>query len=358
MVTSCERELAAIRHQVPDRIPVDTMGIDDTDGVNQCLRSSQAQYQGKTMEDLYQELGIDGRMGTLNYAGPPCFDPQGNPVSEWGCAIGNLHAARFYPLAQVETIGEIERYPWPDPAAYDYTGMLHWAQACAANGSAVRVRYWHPFFVRAMDLLGMERLMMMMALEPALYEAMLEKIFEVNDGVFRRMLEVLGPVVPIFGYGDDFATQRGLMISPEMWRKYFKRPWQRLFEVCHQAGKIVWFHSCGDITPLLPDLIEIGMDVWETVQLDTLSVAPQTLKREYGAHLTFFGGISTQRLPFATPVEVADEVRRCIDALGHNGGYICGADHHIRPDVPPENVLRLFQTATAYRQAGYTHRAR
>jgi uroporphyrinogen decarboxylase len=130
-----------------------------------------------------------------------------------------------------------------------------------------------------------------------------------------------------------------------------------LFALGKSRGKYVWFHSCGDITAVLPDLIDIGMDVWETVQLHTLPVDARTLKREYGRHLTFFGAISTQRLPFATPDAVRSEVVRCIDALGEGGGYICGPDHHIKPDVPPANTIALFEAVRSYRRPGWTSAA-
>ena len=105
---------------------------------------------------------------------------------------------------------------------------------------------------------------------------------------------------------------------------------------------------------MLPDLIEIGMDVWETVQLHALPMTPDKLKQQYGRHITFFGGVNTQSLPFQTPDNVADEVRRCIDALGRGGGYICGPDHHIKPDVPAANALALFDAARAFAKGGHT----
>jgi len=120
------------------------------------------------------------------------------------------------------------------------------------------------------------------------------------------------------------------------------------------AGKHVWFHSCGDVTAVLPDLLDIGMDVWETVQLHTLPIPPETLKRDFGRHMTFFGGVNTQRLPFMTPSEVAAEVERCIRLLGKGGGYICGPDHHVKPDVSAENTVALFRAAREFDEPGYT----
>lgn len=101
-------------------------------------------------------------------------------------------------------------------------------------------------------------------------------------------------------------------------------------------------------------LLDIDMDVWETVQHHTLPIPAEQLKREYGNHLTFFGGINTQRLPLMTPDEVAEKVNRCIRVLGKKGGYFCGPDHRVKPDVSAKNALILFKTATEFRVPGYT----
>ncbi len=116
----------------------------------------------------------------------------------------------------------------------------------------------------------------------------------------------------------------------------------------------MWFHSCGDVTAILPDLVDIGVDVWETVQLHALPISAVHLKREYGRHIAFFGGVNTQRLPWASPADVAGEVQRCIETLGEGGGYICGPDHHVKPDVSAAATLALFDTATGFRRPGYT----
>lgn len=184
-----------------------------------------------------------------------------------------------------------------------------------------------------------------MVIYPDVFEAVLEKAFAHTYQFCELLLSACGYNMPIFCLGDDFATQKGIMIPPEHWRKFLKSRYAKLFELGKKKGKYVWFHSCGDITAVLPDLIDIGMDVWETVQLHTLPMSPKKLKEEYGKHITFFGGINTQRLPFIKPDEVREEVLRCIDILGKNGGYICGPDHHIKPDVSAENTVILFDTA-------------
>jgi uroporphyrinogen decarboxylase len=157
----------------------------------------------------------------------------------------------------------------------------------------------------------MEEAMSRMLLEPAFFEEALDRVFQYTFEYCKKLINACDTYMPILCLGDDFATQRGMMIDPSVWRKLLKPRYAELFELGKSRGMPIWFHSCGDITAVLPDLIDIGMDVWETVQLHTLPIDAVTLKREYGKHLTFFGGINTQRLPFSSSSEVRKEVRRC-----------------------------------------------
>jgi len=204
------------------------------------------------------------------------------------------------------------------------------------------------------DLIGMEEAMVKLMAEPVIFEAILENVFVRTIDAFGRLIAACGEAMPIFAMGDDFATQRGMMISPEAWRRFLKPRYASIFDMAKRAGRYVWFHSCGDITAVLGDLIDIGIDVWETVQLHTLPMPPRELKRRYGRQVAFFGGINTQRLPFVTPQAVRAEVRDVCLAMGAGGGFICGPDHHIKPDVPPANTVALFDEATAFRAAGCT----
>jgi len=144
------------------------------------------------------------------------------------------------------------------------------------------------------------------------------------------------------------------MISPAKWRQFIKPRLNRIIDVGRKRNKIIWFHSCGDITAVLPDLIEMGVQVWETVQLQTLPYSAKTLKERHGNSLTFFGGINTQNLPFSDPESVRSEVLQCIEDLGKGGGYICGPDHTVNDDVPPENTVALYEAVRSFRREGYT----
>ena len=344
-MTSRERILATLRREPVDRIPTAVICIENQPEI--------AAHLGIREADVFDRLGIDSREVYAPYAGEMRPEVLQGLYTEWGTPnTGDYGTARFNPLAGASSLAEIERYPWPDVARYDFATPA--ANARRLRDYAVRGPYWQPVFCRACDLFGMENAMLLMLEAPALFEAVLERAFQFTYDYCVRLLDACGDDLPILCLADDFATQRGLMISPELWRRFLKPRLARLFALGKSRGKFVWFHSCGDVTAVLPDLIDLGMDVWETVQLHTLPMDARTLKREYGRHLTFFGAVSTQRLPFASPAQVREEVIRCIATLGEGGGYICGPDHHIKPDVPPANTVALFDTARGYRRAGWT----
>lgn len=343
-----ERVMAAIRHEVPDRVPVDAISIENCDAIRSCL-------QIPVGSDVYERLGIDGRcVAAWRYTGElPTRD--GKTLSPWGTEDGNDYGTtHFYPLAAA-SVAEVERYGWPDSARFDFADLKaslgDWSGAYALRGP-----YWvaGPLFCSTCNLMGQEETLCKMLLEPAVFEACVERVFHFSFAYVERFLSAAGTHLDILHLADDFASQRGLMMNPSLWRQFLKPRYEKLFALGKRRGLPVWFHSCGDITAVLPDLIDIGMDVWETVQLHTLPMTAPELKREYGRHITFFGGVNTQRLPFVSPESVADEVRRCIDCLGEGGGYICGPDHHIKPDVPGANAIALFDAARKYAKARYT----
>jgi len=213
------------------------------------------------------------------------------------------------------------------------------ATEMAADRERFRMfRLTYALFERAWSLAGMEELLAGMLTEPAAAAALLERITEFNLGVLDAILphEFEGVYV-----GDDWGSQHGLIMGPDLWRKFIKPPLALMFEKIKRHGKYVLVHSCGNIGEVLPDLIEIGMDAYNTVQPEIYDLAE--LKREYGKELTFWGGISTQQfLPFATPEEVRETSTRVIRLLGNGGGYIFAPTHAVTPDIPVENVQAML----------------
>ncbi len=194
-------------------------------------------------------------------------------------------------------------------------------------------------FERAWALLGYEELMMNMILEPSLVERVLDEITEYKMR-YAKLTVDLG--CKIGHTGDDFGGQQGLMFSKDMWLKYFKPRLARVWEIYKNAGLPVIHHSCGNVTEIIGDMIDIGLDVLEPVQK---VMDYEKLKREFGKHITFWGGIGTQDLlPFGSPSEVRAMAGEVIETLGRGGGMIIAPDQEIMADVPQENINALVET--------------
>lgn len=339
--------LAAVRHDLPDRIPVDCICVENVPEI--------ARYAGIPECEVIDRLGFDGRMcGSPAYGGNIPGQVEGEWLTAWGIPwSADYGTSRNYPWADAETVSDIESRYAPDGSLYDWGTVLPWCEEVSQE-YALRGPGWYPVFCQVCDLMGMEEALVKMHVQPDVFDAAVERVFQHAYQLCEGMAATCGDHIPFLLLEDDFATQRGLMMSPEHWRKFLKPRYAQLFDIAKHNGQYVWFHSCGDITSVLPDLIDIGIDVWETVQLHTLPISAEKLKREYGRDITFFGGVNTQTLPFVSPAVVRDEVIRCIEVLGDGGGYICGPDHHIKPDVSAVNTLALFDTAVSYRGSGHT----
>ncbi|NLY17424.1 MAG: uroporphyrinogen decarboxylase [Clostridiaceae bacterium] len=194
-------------------------------------------------------------------------------------------------------------------------------------------------FERAWTLRGMEDLLADMVTEPDFVEDLLDAITDYNLKVIEIGLEY---DIDGFHFGDDWGQQKGLIMGPVYWRKFIKPRMARMYAKVKSKGLIVSQHSCGDIEEIMPDLIEIGLDIYQTFQPEIYNI--KEIKRKYGNDLTFWGGISTQcLLPFATPDEVKIVTRETIKIMGENGGYIAAPTHALPADIPAENVVALIE---------------
>lgn len=194
------------------------------------------------------------------------------------------------------------------------------------------------YFERAWSIRGFENLLTDFYLEE-------DFVYGLFDGILRNNLKIINTALNYnidgFYFGDDYGQQKSLIMSPECWRKYIKPGLKQMFGPIKQAGKFVALHSCGNISEILPDLIDIGLDVYQTVQPEIYDL--KHIKKEYGADLSFWGGISIQRdMPFVSPQELIDIVSGTIRILGDSGGYIAGPTHQVSADVPAENVIAII----------------
>lgn len=293
-----------------------------------------------------KQLHYEARMAEAERAGRIRIDRARNRVVDpWGMEF-ELDATGYnnlaHPLEGLEDDpGLLDSYSAPpipaDSAARDQ--LFHCAEADLKEYSGdylVMVSGYNGIWEKSYNLVGMEDFMCLLLTDPDLACAVMDKVCDYKVEMAR---EIGRRGFRIGHYGDDLGTQVSTLFSEEVFVKYLKPRIARVFAAFKESGIPVQMHSCGAITPFIPHLIEIGLDVLEPVQT---CMDIRFLKREYGQDLTFYGGVDTQELlAFGTPERVREETLRTIDILGKNGGYICGPSQEIMDNVPVENVIAL-----------------
>ena len=201
--------------------------------------------------------------------------------------------------------------------------------------------YGFGLFERSWVLRGFENVLMDVVAHLDFYEELLDKLLDHQMEILDRLLKL--PVDGIWFF-DDWGFQQGVLIGPERWRKLFKPRYERLYRRTHESGKYVLTHCCGAIEKILPDAIEIGLDVYQSVQPEAKNNNPYDLKRKFGDKITFWGGLGSQNMiPFGTPSEIQNEVRRLCQEMGMGGGYILGPAKEIQPETPNKNIAAVVE---------------
>ncbi len=379
--TSRERLLTALNHHEPDRVPLD-LGSTQVTGINlqayQRLRDGLGlspvepqicdAIQGLALPDadLLQRLGVDVRgLFPLNSHNWQIVEQERGDYweyhDEWGITHrkpkqdGLYYSLWKVPLAQPElTPADIARHPWPrmdDPRRI--AGLREQAEAYRAAGYAVALK--DPFagiFEMPQRIVGMENLLVMMAANKSLTGVLFDKMVELKLSFWEMALPQLADVIDIISQADDYGTQASQIISPRMFRDQLKPRWKVIFDrlriLAPNARR--FFHSCGNVRPLIPDYIELGVEILNPVHIRATGMEPVALKRDFGDALTFWGGgVDTQGvLPNGTPQEVKDDVRRNIEALAPGGGFVFNTVHNIQADVPNENLLAMYDAIREY----------
>lgn len=282
----------------------------------------------------------------------------GNHIEKVGCNIGGRSVREGYFMDEFgviwnrsgldKDIGIVDEVHMKDPDYGSYvfpepdTGKIHQIiDGFVATGRDTYkfAKIGMAYYERAWSLRGMENLLSDFLLEPAFVEGLFDRILQYNLAIVDA---ALGHEIDGFYFGDDYGQQTGMVMSPAVWRKFIKPGLAELFGRVKRSGKTVALHSCGNISEIIGDLIDIGLDVYQTLQPEVYDI--EKIKREYGNDLAFWGGISTQKLlPYATPVELKAAVRKTIAILGEGGGYIAAPTHQVPADVPPENIAALAE---------------
>ena len=240
---------------------------------------------------------------------------------------------------------ELKNYQPPDPDVPGNYSMVEEDLRKYSREYLVLMSGYLGIFERAWFLMGYEEFLIGIATNSRAVSILLEKILEYKIAVAKKTV-ALG--VEIGHTGDDFGGQTALMFSRDMWRRHFKPLYKKLWKVFKDAGLPIIHHSCGNVTDILGDFIDLGLDVIEPVQ-NVMDFAQ--LKKDFGQHLTFWGGIGTQTtLPFGTPDQVRKETRSVIETLGRGGGLIIAPDQEIMADVPADNVVAYVETVRENRE--------
>ena len=344
-LTGKERVLAAFEHRIPDRVPL-WYGADAA--VTQTLMRL---CQVADEEALMQRLHIDFRRVREVYAGPPlATEPGGRRKSFWGVwRAGSYYGQPVsHPLAGVETVEEVEAYPWPSPDWFDFSHLrgqcATWADYAIIGGP------WVVIFTDATELVGMSEFFMKMHTHPDVMKAVLQKVSDFNYVVATRFFETCGDLLDIFFFGDDLGTQQSLFISPAMWHEFLEPHFARFIELGQQAGLKTMFHSCGAVSRLIDPFLAHGLDALNPIQRRAHGMDLAQLKATYGDRLTFHGAIDHQQvLAFGTPDDVRHEVHEVIDILAPGGGFCLAASHDLLlSEFPPENIITMYDEAVAY----------
>jgi len=374
-VNSRERVVTALNHQEPDRVPVNFGGLHTSihrDGHRRLLKHLGMEVYDAPIIDMFQQI-VDPSLALRErfhddvqslFPNPGTgWQLKVNPADdtwtdEWGVtyqrpAGGFWYDFKSHPLKE-GTIEELESYRWPDPRdpnrvkglaekarhLYEHSNkalLMH-----AATGGVYEHSYW---------LRGVEELYVDMATNRTYVEALAEKVVEWMLEFWDHILTAVGPYVQVVQLGDDLGAQHGLLFSPDLYRKIYKPRHRRLTDLVHKKTNArIYFHSCGSIYAILPEIIESGMEVINPLQVSARDMDSAKIKKEFGRDISIWGGGANPQtvMTLGGPAEVKAEVKRRIHDLAPGGGLVLASVHNIQPNVPPENVVAFFEAAAEY----------
>ena len=372
-----ERALAALNHREPDRVPID-LGATRNTGILEAPYRALASYLAlgdppeaeasfglaKVLglatpdEAVLQRLGVDFRgivLGKPDRSTEKML-PDGTHQDELSVIRKQPPGSHYFDLVQAPldrddvTVADIVHWPWPDPTDPGlFRGLREKAQRIRESIDCALVLHLQDIVVHSSQYMrGFERWYMDLILAPDLTGALMDALLEIRMEVARHALAEVGDLIDVVSCSDDIADQRGPIMSPKLYQKFIKPRHRRYFDQMRALtpAKIL-YHSCGAVSTLIPNFIDLGIDFINPVQVSAAGMDTARLKREYGPQIGFWGAVDTMHiLPFGAPDEVRAEVERRIHDLEPGGGYILAAVHNIQPDVPPENIVAMFEAAT------------
>lgn len=345
MRTSKRRVLEAINHRQPDRTPV------TFDAQPEVYEALHARLGTETKEQLFDRLGVD-----TWFVGPKPNPPEGQS-DIWGTRSrevsyggGTYWELAYSPLAGKDDPADVSRHCWPADDALDFSAVP--AEIEAHRDRAIIGTFGWGAWFRATYVRGMEDLLLDFGLRKRYARQLIDTIAERTLFFLDRLLSVAGDGLDVVYMADDYCSQDAPFFSPATFRELVFPYLSAAADKVHSRGKKFLLHCCGAVRPLLPMIIEAGVDVLEPIQVRAAGMEPTALKRDFGRDLCFYGGVDLQQVLPGPREDVVAEVRRLVDILGRDGGYILGPGHtYIQVDAPIENILAMYDTAREYRSA-------
>lgn len=356
-MTSRERVFKAVNHEQPDRPPIfATLTPQAAKKISSHFNLPYEEPLDSLLSTRISHMEILTFLGN-DFVGVAACAPNEFPtkkmdngisLNEWGMKFidtGLYFEFHEYPLANANSIYDIKKYNFPDPFAEGRFDSAITNISKYKDDFIIVADLETSFFETSWYLVGLEKLLLDLMLEEKYIFELFDKVLEINTEIGKKLIELGADII---WAGDDFGSQSGMLIDPNMWRKIFKPRIKTMFQEFKKVNpniKIAW-HSCGSIIPIIEDFIEIGLDILNPIQPLAKGMKPNFLKSNYGDRLTFFGGIDIQQLlPNGTVEEIELEIKNRIQILGKNGGYIIAPSHNIQNDTSIENILAFFKTA-------------
>ncbi len=377
-----DRVLAVLNHETPDRIPIDLGGC-PASGINLYAYKRLKDYLGfpgpvrvqaeRSLlawpdEPLLERFDVDFRLivaytaedarnrGTFDEA---AYEREAEYTDAWGVRRRRPPHGHYYvthvPFEKEDlTLADLDAHPWPSPAKTDAVGLRREAERLRRETDcALVVHVPGRIFSLGQFMCGFENWLVQLKVNPEFCEALLDRALDIQLAMADETLRAVGNAADILYLADDYGIQTGPLISPALFRSIFKPRMARVIQFLRErSSAAIAFHSCGSVYALIPDFIDVGVQLLNPVQVAAADMDSARLRREFGKNLVFWGAIDTQQvLPAGTPDEVRAEVARRVKDL--SPGYIPASVHNIQAEVPPRNIVAMFE---ALRTTG-THTA-
>ncbi len=350
-MNSRERVHCALNHEQPDRVPLFYRDLPEVS--DRLIRDLKLENR----EALLSFLDIDFRWIEPRYTGPPLNNPEADIRRDiWGVEYTyvRFNETDGYwepvqrPLIACHDPEALEAYPWPRLEWFDFSHVEQDSDEVSDFALMTAPGYASPgiFQCPVQSLIGEERSFMDLALNPEFLEKLIRHTLDFQIPFIDRLFSAANGKLDFLRIGDDFGTQNGLLMSRDMWREFLANPLRQMADTAKAHGAHYYQHSCGAIRDLIPDFIDIGVDVLDPIQVKAKGMVPSELKAKFGDRLCFSGGVDEQELlPNGSPQAVRQAVFELLDDMAIGGGFFLGPTHNFQADIPTENIVAMYEAA-------------